>query len=129
MIISLGLLCFVGTSCNKEQKNQEAFDATETRSYDGAMMSSCVDLSDQNYIMTIESKGENKILLNNLYEHGTEVLTDVNGSALTIRKQSLDGFLEIDGNGSISEDVIYLNYNVRTPDGTVICYLNAGKVK
>jgi len=122
-------LAFLTLSCDKHRSHYGTYDSTETRSYDGVMMASDVDLSDQNYLIKAVAENENSILLENIYEHGTAISTAIDGSALTINKQSLDGFLEIEGNGTIGDGVITLNYNVITPDGNVVCNLNAGKVE
>ena len=129
MIIGMFGLAILGTSCDKHKQHYGTYDSTETRTYEGAMMASDIDLSDQNYLLTVESEQNDEIILNNLYKHGTQVKTDIDGSALTIRKQSLDGFLEIDGNGTIGNGVIHLHYNVITPDGNVVCVLSAGKLE
>jgi hypothetical protein len=129
MIIGMFGLAILGTSCDKHKQHYGTYDSTETRTYEGAMMAPDVDLSEQNYILTVESEENDRIILNNLYTHGTQVKTDIDGSALSIRKQSLDGFLEIEGNGTIGNGVIHLNYNVITPDGNVICVLSAGKLE
>jgi len=129
IILGLFSLAFLATSCDKQKSFYGTYDATETRTYNGTMMAPNVDLSDQNYLLTVEATEENEIILSNLYDHGTLVVTEVNGSALTIRKQSFDGFLEIDGNGTIGVGVINLNYRVLTPDGNVVCSLHAGKLE
>ena len=129
MIIGMFGLAILGTSCDKHKQHYGTYDSTETRTYEGVMMAPDVDLSEQNYILTVESEENDRIILNNLYTHGTQVKTDIDGSALSIRKQSLDGFLEIEGNGTIGNGVIHLNYNVITPDGNVICVLSAGKLE
>lgn len=115
-------------SCDKHRNKYGTYDSTETRYYEGTMLVSNIDLSNQNYLLTVESKETDTLVLNNLYEHGTQVKTEIDGSALTIRKQSLNGFLEVEGNGTIGEGVINLNYNVITPDGNIVCDLSAGKI-
>lgn len=129
IFIGLFGLLLLATSCDKNKEHYGTYDATETRTYDGSMMAGDVDLSDQNYLLTVEANDKEKITLKNIYEHGTEVVADVNVSAVTIQTQSLDGFLEIEGNGTIGNGLIDLNYSVITPDGNVICDFNAGKVK
>lgn len=129
IIIALLGLTFLGSSCDKQNQLYGTYDATEIRTYDGTMMASDVDLSDQNYLLSIESKEKDLVVLNNLYKHGTQVDTEINGSAVTIRTQSLDGFLDVEGNGTIGDGVINLNYKVITPDGNIICDLDAGQIK
>lgn len=129
MIIGMFGLAIIGASCDKHKQHYGSYDSTETRTYEGAMMAPDVDLSEQNYILTVDSEQNDEIILNNLYKHGTQVKTDIDGSALSIRKQSLDGFLEIDGNGTIGDGVIHLHYNIITPDGNVVCDLSAGKLE
>lgn len=118
-------LAILGTSCDKHKEHYADYFATETRTYDGEMMSPSVDLSDQSYLLTVESMDRDRVILKNIYEQGSRIETEINGSILTIRKQSLDGFLDIDGNGTIDNGYIHLNFNVITPDGSVLCDLHA----
>lgn len=100
---------------------------TETRTYDGAMMASNVDLSDQAYFIRVEAEDEHNVTLEDIYEKETTVSAEFDNGILTIRKQSLDGFLEIEGTGYMNESEMHLDYKVLTPDGNVLCVLEAQK--
>ncbi len=128
-LLLMGLigLSITAVSCDKHKEHYGTYTTTETRTYEGSMMAGDVDLSDQTYILNVEEKNNKEIILENVYEAGTRVNMEIEGSALTIRKQSLDGFLDIEGTGSISDNVIHLNYKVLTPDGNVVCVLHAAK--
>lgn len=125
LVIGLFGLATIVTSCDKHTEHYGTYNASETRTYDGEMMAGNVDLSDQSYELIVEGRNKEEIVLKNLYEEGTAVMTQIDGAVLTIRRQSLDGFLEITGDGTIQEGVINLDYNFITPDGNVICDLSA----
>lgn len=129
LVIGLFGLTTIVTSCDKHKEHYGTYNALETRTYDGEMMAGNVDLSDQSYELIVEARNKEEIVLKNLYEEGTAVMTQIDGAVLTIRRQSLDGFLEITGDGTIQEGVINLDYNVITPDGNVICDLSANKLE
>lgn len=115
------------TSCDKNKEHYGAYNCNETRSYDGQMMAGDVDLSDQKYILTIEKLDKEKVTVKDLYKSGTQIEAELFGSTLTIEKQSLDGFLEVEGSAIINDGSIDLDYKVITPDGNVLCDLSATK--
>lgn len=115
------------TSCNKNNNQYGTYMTTEKRTYDGAMMASNVDLSDQAYFIRVEAEDEHNVTLEDIYEKETIVSAEFDDGILTIRKQSMDGFLEIEGTGYMNESEIHLDYKVITPDGNVLCILEAQK--
>lgn len=115
------------TSCNKNASQYGTYMTTETRTYDGTMMASNVDLSDQTYFLSVNSEDDHNVILEDIYEKETSVHAEIEDGILTIRKQTLDGFLEIEGTGYMNESSIHLDYKVITPDGNVICVLEAQK--
>jgi hypothetical protein len=110
-IFFIVIAVLIGFGCSKDKDLIQAdlignYTVTET-----------CDGSDDSYEITISSVGsdENTIQIYNLWDWQESVVANINGDAIDIPSQVLDG-VTFSGSGSLSGDELTINYSVL--DGT-----------
>ena len=103
------------------------YKATESR-YNSGSLTTGPSTSSVEYEFEVTQTGSGDLIFSNLYEEGSEVNGTLDGNAITIANQSFDGFLTTEGNGSITDGILHINYVVNNPDGYVECELTGGKL-
>ncbi len=75
-------------------------------------------LNNENYIIEIEKKSSDKLLIKNINNQGKEVEGHVTGNKVTVNSDSFgdDAFVSIIAQGEIDDNNIELDYTITTPD-------------